>query len=180
MTQRRDQANSDLQSITLGILWELALKQIIQYVGYTCTLFCAGVIALAISLASVPKNGSASALLLISILVSTIFLLASPVIAGAFLWYKHKRYKIKLGIENAVLSRKATETAAQVAEMEALKRRFYERERLIDCVDSHRVALSRNLARAIRKNDYGAVIDDRRGQALREFFATIDLEHISS
>lgn len=50
------------------------------------------------------------------------------------------------------------------------------RKRLIDSVDRHRAALSRNLKRAVKKNDYGAVIADNRHETLKEFFASIDLD----
>lgn len=56
------------------------------------------------------------------------------------------------------------------------RRSFLERQRLIDAVDRHRSAIVRNLERAVRKNDYGAVVEDKRLDALGEFFASIDLD----
>lgn len=47
---------------------------------------------------------------------------------------------------------------------------------MLDSVDQHRTALIRNLERAIKRNDYGAITDDRTDEALDEFFASIDLD----
>ena len=64
----------------------------------------------------------------------------------------------------------------QDAEKSRLRRRFVERERLIDSIDKHRVALKRNLDRSIVRNDYGVVTGDNSYLALDEFLASIDLD----
>jgi restriction system protein len=50
-----------------------------------------------------------------------------------------------------------------------------ERAKLIAAIDLHCAALKRNLERAVRRNDYGAVIQDRTRDALEEFFASVGL-----
>ena len=55
-------------------------------------------------------------------------------------------------------------------------RRLAERARLLSEADRHRAALTRNLARAVRRNDYGAVTSDKRPEALEEFFASVKLD----
>lgn len=57
-----------------------------------------------------------------------------------------------------------------------MRRRFLERQRLIDSVDRHRSALTRNLDRARRRNDYGIIISDGTDDALLEFFSSMDLD----
>lgn len=56
-------------------------------------------------------------------------------------------------------------------------RRAVERERLLESVTTHYGALSRNLALAIKRNDYGAVVSDRRNEAISEFTSSIGLNH---
>jgi restriction system protein len=70
----------------------------------------------------------------------------------------------------------AQNAAAEEARRQLAHQRFFERERLIEAVNDHRAALVRNLERAVKRNDYGAVIEDRRYEALAEFFASIRLD----
>ncbi len=60
---------------------------------------------------------------------------------------------------------------AQVADF--VNRRSQQREALIAAIDRHRAALSRNLERAVKTNDYGAVVSDRTEQALDEFLGSV-------
>lgn len=99
--------------------------------------------------------------------VGLVLFFLSPVIA--IWWFRHKRRK------NKELAQ-AMEEAAERDRKNLLRRRFLERQRLIDSIDRHRSALTRNLERAIRKNDYGAVKEDQTEEALLEFFASIDLD----
>ncbi len=58
-----------------------------------------------------------------------------------------------------------------------MRRVFLERTRLMDSIDQHRATLNRNLQRATKKNDYGVLVEDNTGQALQEFYASIELDH---
>lgn len=55
-------------------------------------------------------------------------------------------------------------------------RKSAERARLLAEADRHRAALTRNLARAVKRNDYGAVTSDKTPEALEEFFASVKLD----
>lgn len=90
-----------------------------------------------------------------------LFVFLSLLITGIILFLKSKRNKIN-NIHKS---------------QELIRKRFFERERLIDAIDRHAPALNRNLYRAIRKNEYGSIIKDNRFDALREFFISINLDH---
>ncbi len=51
-----------------------------------------------------------------------------------------------------------------------------EKERLIDEVERHRSALIRNLDRALKINDYNAIVKDNRDKVLEDFFGSIDFD----
>jgi restriction system protein len=51
--------------------------------------------------------------------------------------------------------------------------RWQVRNFIRDQVEQHRPALERNLRNALVRNDYGAIIVDKRGEALSEFLASI-------
>lgn len=53
------------------------------------------------------------------------------------------------------------------------RRRFVEREQLLESTRLHKAALKRNLSRAYKKNDYGALIQDRTYDAIDEFLTSI-------
>lgn len=56
------------------------------------------------------------------------------------------------------------------------KRRVLERTKILTEVRRHRAALSRNVQRAVKKNDYGVIIDDRSSAAIQEFLQSIALD----
>lgn len=65
----------------------------------------------------------------------------------------------------------ARERQAEVSE----KRRAEERYLLKELVNNQHVPLRRNLRRAVKRNDYGAVIKDTRQKAVEEFLSSFDL-----
>lgn len=100
-----------------------------------------------------------------------VIILLSPFLSAAWLWRRRRQRKAQ---EAAV--RVAAVAEEQRYQEGLVQRRSIERQRLIDAVDRHRGALERNLARAVRTNDYGAVVQDMRQEALAEFFASIALD----
>ncbi len=109
---------------------------------------------------------------IISIFLIMYVFVGAPIVSWIFLKRKRKKatdQQFALALEKE--QRKTT------LRKEHLRRRFVERERLIDAIDLHRVALSRNLQRAIKKNDYGVVTSDTSDDAIIEFCASIDLDH---
>lgn len=102
-------------------------------------------------------------------------LLLSPLFG--WLWAKAAQKKQKQKRDNEAAK---AETQSQQKEQDRrtlLRSRFIERQRLIDSVDRHRSALTRNLDRSIKKNDCGVVVGDTSDGALDEFFASIDLRN---
>lgn len=89
----------------------------------------------------------------------------SPAISALWFWFRRRRVRK----QNRLL-------AQEERKKDFLRRRFIERQRIIDAVDRHRTAISRNLHRAIQRNDYGALVADTTDEALREFFASINLD----
>ncbi len=51
-----------------------------------------------------------------------------------------------------------------------------EKERVVQAVETHRVALKKNLDMAVTVNDYGAVTSDKRSEVMGEFFVSIGLD----
>lgn len=104
-------------------------------------------------------------------IVGAIIVFLSPFLSAAWLWRRRRKAKAQeAAMRLAVLAEE------QEYQQNLLQRRVVERQRLIEAVNQHRGALDRNLARAIRKNDYGAVVQDLTGDALAEFFASIALD----
>lgn len=66
--------------------------------------------------------------------------------------------------------------ASKLEKENRAKRTFQERERLISEITKHRPALQRNLVRAVKKNDYDAVIQDNTFQVYEEFLCSIALD----
>lgn len=58
---------------------------------------------------------------------------------------------------------------------EAKNRKEAALEYLIKCTESHRVALMRNLSRAVKLDDYGKVVTDRREDVATEFMTSIEI-----
>lgn len=54
--------------------------------------------------------------------------------------------------------------------------RWNQKQRVLREVDTHHVALTRNLRRAIKKNDYGAVLEDNREAQIVEFLASVGID----
>ena len=108
--------------------------------------------------------------------IGILILMFSPILAALWSWINFKKQK-HLTEENKqrrlLEDKKATNDEERKAFM---RRRFLERQRLIDAVDRHRGPLTRNIERATKKNDYGVLVEDKRLEALDEFFASIDLE----
>lgn len=145
------------------------VRSVIKFIGYMLAVALAGAILLLFSLAFLPENRQPAGISLVLMGLSVILIYGSPVIVGFWFWgQKEKRTAAQAKLDAA--------QNAQVAQHELMRRRFFERERLIDAVDEHRGALSRNLFRAVRRNDYGAVIEDSRRSALLEFLASINLD----
>lgn len=144
------------------------IKSILRFIGYTTGVAAIGVLVLFLNVAVLSEDRQPSAAFFIFMLVGIVLIFGSPAFVGFWSWHKGKA-------ANRVLAAVTRSLAAQKEQQELLQHRFLERERLIDGVDRHRTALIRNLHRAVRKNDYGTVIEDRRHEALIEFFSSIDL-----
>ena len=151
------------------------VKTILSFIGYTAAIALSGVIVLLLTQSFVPKNGQLTGLPAVLTIASVVLIYGSPIISGSLLSRKRRR-KIKQQLEfEAAEAAKREVEATLAAQQDALKRRYFERERLIDSVEKHKVALRRNLERAVHKNDYGAVVSDGRSEALHEFFQSIEL-----
>ena len=108
--------------------------------------------------------------------IGMLLIIFSPLLAGLWLWRQFKKRKhSSKEKERTRLSddQKANDEQERKA---FLRRRFLERQRLIETVDRHRGALIRNIERAMKKNDYGALVEDNRQEAFVEFFASMDLD----
>lgn len=145
------------------------VSAVLRFIGYTLVVAVTGALLLLVALGLLPESRQPTGISLVLMGVSVILIYGSPVIVG--FWFRRQK-------QNAKAALQANEAAlnAHAVGQELMRRRFYERERLIDAVDEHRAALARNLMRAVRKNDYGAVIEDNRCVALMEFFASVDLD----
>lgn len=104
-------------------------------------------------------------------ILGAVIVLLSPFLAAAWIWRRHRIAKAR-----DASMRLAALAQEQEYQQNLLRRRTIERQRLIDAVDRHRSALSRNLALAVRTNDYGAVVKDMTDEAFVEFFASIALD----
>jgi restriction system protein len=140
------------------------LKGVLRFVLLTLAIcLLGGMIGSVGALAGKPPGLTAWSIL------GMVIVFLSPFLSAAWLWRRRRKAK-------------AQETAMRLMAEEQYyqenlpRRRLIERQRLIDAVDQHRGALERNLARAVRTNDYGMVVQDMRGEALAEFFASIALD----
>lgn len=78
---------------------------------------------------------------------------------------------------NGLLKRSEQELIeSERAEGEFARQRFLERERILSSVDKHRAAISRNILRATKKNDYGVVVEDTSSDAISEFLYSVSLD----
>lgn len=155
-------------------------KAIMNFLGYTIAVVFGGVLALLVSLALLPESRQPSGISLILMIISDVLIYGSPLIVGFWFWRRKQRVHIERTKADAFRERLRKEENQKAAREEATqqfaRRRFLEREKLIDAVDEHRAALVRNLERAVRRNDYGAVTEDFRREALAEFFSSIRLD----
>lgn len=145
-----------------------------KFVGYTIAFVVGGFLLIAIGSAISPESSvtgmkDPTGAGLVLMMAGVLSLFGSPIFSWLLLSRQERQKRMARQHQDA-------KVASELAEKEALRRRFFERERLIDCVDEHRVALVRNLSRAVRKNDYGAVVEDNRPKAMLEFLASIDLD----
>ena len=129
------------------------IKSILKFVLITLGIAFVGLVIGVSALTSSESKVSA-----IGILGMLVFIF-SPVLSGLWLWLQ-----------------KSEKVAKDQDRKDLLRHRFLERQRLIDLVDRHRGTLTRNIERAVKKNDYGALIADERHEALEEFFASIELD----
>lgn len=104
-------------------------------------------------------------------ILGAVIVLLSPFLAAAWIWRGHS-----VATARDASMRLTALAQEQEYQQNLLRRRTIERQRLVDAVDRHRNALSRNLALAVRTNDYGAVVKDMTDEALVEFFASIALD----
>jgi restriction system protein len=140
------------------------LKGVLRFVLLTLAIcLLGGMIGSVGALAGKPPGLTASGIL------GMVIVFLSPFLSAAWLWRRRRKAKA----QEAAMRLMAEE---QHYQENLPRRRLIERQRLIDAVDQHRGALERNLARAVRTNDYGMVVQDMRGEALAEFFASIALD----
>lgn len=140
------------------------LKGVLRFVLLTLEIcLLGGMIGSVGALAGKPPGLTAWSIL------GMVIVFLSPFLSAAWLWRRRRKAKA----QEAAMRLMAEE---QHYQENLPRRRLIERQRLIDAVDQHRGALERNLARAVRTNDYGAVVQDTRGEALAEFFASIALD----
>ena len=140
------------------------LKGVLRFVLLTLAIcLLGGMIGSVGTLAGKPPGLTALGIL------GMVIVVLSPFLSAAWLWRRRRKAKA----QEAAMRLMAEE---QHYQENLPRRRLIERQRLIDAVDQHRGALERNLARAVRTNDYGTVVQDMTGKALAEFFASIALD----
>lgn len=152
------------------------LRSVLRYLGYTLAVAVTGLTLLIIGLSLVPESRHPAGASLLLLFGGVALLYGSPFVVAAWFWRgKHKQRKASERLKAEV---EAAEAAAQMREERdrAARARYFQRERLIDAVDQHKTALLRNLRMAVRKNDYGAIVEDRRREALFEFLTSIDVD----
>ncbi len=125
------------------------------------------------SLLLVPENGEPAGASPILSLAMLLFLLVAP-----FIVWRMTRTSRRARAEREAWIRKRNELDARVAEEEAAESAALKREgehaRLAGLVQQYADALSRNLDKALKHNDYGALVRDGTDEALEEFFWSVD------
>ncbi|MEE9454070.1 MAG: restriction endonuclease [Paracoccaceae bacterium] len=147
------------------------LKSIFKYILITLAIAAFG-LALVITGVITSTDSQLPVIAVVGMLV----ILFSPAISGIWFWLKRRKMRIMRAKNDTRQAESKLLNAAEQERKNILRHRFLERKRLIDSVDRHRTTLTRNIQRAIKKNDYGAIISDDRDDALEEFFASIDLD----
>lgn len=142
------------------------LKSILKFVVITVSVAVIGLI-----LGIIGSSNSPEAPLGTLGTIGMLAFLFSPAFGGLWLWFEGRKNRS----ETAKLKAKSVKTEADEKLRDSLRTKFLERQRLIDSVDRHKGTLIRNIERAVKKNDYGALIADNTNEALEEFFASIDL-----
>lgn len=147
------------------------IKSISKFVLKTVALAIVGllfVIVGTINFSSVSLTG-------VSVIGALLFFF-SPALAAFWTWIVLKKDR---NLKDESMQRLIEEERQAIEEQdkkEFMRRRFLERQRLIDSVDRHRSALIRNVERAKKRNDYGVLVENKSNEALDEFFASIDLD----
>ena len=142
------------------------IKLIVKFVGLMLAFAVVGLVLSTVGALS-SGGGELTTFGITLLAVGSVLVFISPALAGLALWVLHRR-------SNEIVSKQAKEASEK--RQAVLRRRFLERQRLIDATDRHRIAVTRNLQRALKINDYGAVTSDTRQDALEEFFASIALD----
>ncbi|MDE0694323.1 MAG: 3'-5' exonuclease [Boseongicola sp.] len=160
--QRRTAAPSGERSMTARIFLTILCTPFIWLVGLVLS-----------SLLLAPRNGEHVAASPILSLALLLFLLVAP-----FIVWRMTRTSRRARAERDAWIRKRNELDARVAEEEAAEKAALKREdehaRLVGLVQRHANALSRNLDKALKHNDYGALVRDGTDEALNEFFWSVD------
>ena len=117
------------------------------------------------------------------------FLIMSVVIITIWFYKRKRTKKIRLDefLKQSHADKLRAEARAAAAEQEYRKSRREEdarqrairwdhRQKINALVDKHHAALVRNLERAMRENDYGAIVEDHRYRVLVEFYGSVDID----
>ncbi|MCK4861486.1 MAG: restriction endonuclease [Rhodobacteraceae bacterium] len=134
------------------------IKKAILFIFYWLLFVILGLVV-AVSLS--PENTGAFGAL-------AIFIIAGAPLVAFFIVKSSTKRKADAAIELEL--RKEQESG------EVERRRFIERERLLSEVEQHRAAITRNIVRAVKKNDYKRVTEDRSSEAITEFLYSISLD----
>ncbi|MCQ2004176.1 restriction endonuclease [Rhizobium sp. NRK18] len=148
------------------------LKAFLKFLLITLALAFSGMLLVVLGATMLSDKSLSDAM----VVLGGILFLFSPLLVALGFWASRRR---KTAAQNEFARVKAAEEQEALriqAERDLLRHRFLERQRLIDSVDRHRSALLRNLQRALKKNDYGALVSDETDDALVEFFASIELD----
>ncbi len=82
----------------------------------------------------------------------------------------------KLAKEQAEQAKEQERRNTEQRRQDLLRRQDLAKKQLIVEIERHRAALTRNLERAIKKNDYGKVIEDNTSQACYDFYRSFNLD----
>lgn len=134
------------------------IKKVVLFIFYWLLFVILGLV----SVAFIPSENSGA---FGALAIFTLF--GAPVIAF-FIVKRSTKRKANAAVE---LERRREQESGDME-----RRRFIERERLLSEVEQHRAAITRNIIRAIKKNDYKRVTEDRSSEAITEFLYSISLD----